>query len=461
MLLELLNAFCMSMKTFFVTLLASIWISAFAQVEPEIKNWSLQECIEYAVDNNLTVKSQTIQTAIDQENYLQAKQAWYPNLNAQVSFNNGWGLNTNPVTNVNTTEYTGQNSYWIGTNVPIYNGGRIHNQTKQGEINYEASQLDLEKAKNDLALAVALDYVNVLLNKEQLRVAIEQRDITEQQVERTGKLVQAGSSPQGELFEIEAQLAQEEQNVIITRNNVNLGLLQLAQRLQLEDYTTFDIESPELDMPEATLLNISAYEIYQTAINTQPDLPAAEARVSSASLEKKVASSGYMPSLSASSNFSTFWTNRLTTNPITGEENTFGDQLSNNWNTSLGLNLSVPIMNRRQNKSNVNRAHLRYLNSVNNREQVKNQLLQRIQQAHADAVAALETFYASEKSVKSSREAFKYTEERYNVGVVNVVDYNVAKNNLTRAESTMLRAKYDYLFKLRVLEFYYGNIQLR
>lgn len=433
----------------------------FAQVEQDSKIWSLEDCIEYAIDNNLTVRSQTIQTAIDQENYLQAKQAWYPNLNGQVSFSNGWGLNTNPVTNVNTTEYTGQNSYWVGTNVPIYNGGRIHNQTKQGEVNYQASQLDLEKSKNDLSLAVALDYVNVLLNKEQLRVAIEQRDITQQQVDRTSKLVDAGSSPRGELYEIEAQLAQEEQNVIVTRNNVNLGLLQLAQRLQLEDYTTFDIQSPELELPEATLLNITAYEIYQTALNTQPDLPAADARVMSAELDKKVAAAGYMPSLSASSNFSTFWTNRLTTNPITGEENTFGDQLSNNWNTSLGFNLSVPILNRRQNKSNVNRSHLRYLNSVNNREQVKNQLLQRIQQSHADAVAALETYYASEKSVKSSREAFKYTEERYNVGVVNVVDYNVAKNNLTRAESSMLRAKYDYLFKLRVLEFYYGNIQLR
>ncbi|MCE2495995.1 MAG: TolC family protein [Flavobacteriales bacterium] len=432
-----------------------------AQTEPETKLWSLQECVEYAVENNLTVRSQTIQTAIDQENYLQAKQAWYPTLNAQVSYNGGWGLNTNPVTNINTTEFTGQNSYWIGTNVPISRGGQIHNQTLQSEVNYNASQLDLEKAKNDLALTVALDYVNILLGKEQLRVALEQRDITQQQVDRTSKLVDAGSSPQGELYEIEAQLAQENQNVIVARNNVNLSLLQLAQRLQLDDYTGFDVETPEIEMPDPTLLNYTAYEIYQTALNTQPDLPAAEARVQSAQLDEKISSAGYIPSISLSSNFSSFWTNRLKTDPFTGEANTYGDQLSENWNTGVGVNMSIPILNRRQNKSNVNRSHLNYLRAVNNRENVKNQLLQRIQQAHADAVAALKAYDAAQVAVKSNREAFKYTEERYNVGVVNVVDYNVAKNNLTRAESSLLRAKYDYIFKYRVLDFYYGNMQLR
>lgn len=451
----------MKLKSLLATICVAFGMGLYGQTEPGTTDWSLEKCIEYAIENNLTVRSQTIQTAIDQENYLQAKQGWYPTLNAQVSYNGGWGLNTNPVTNINTTEFTGQNSYWIGTNVPVFNGGRIHNQTKQGETTLAASQLDLEKAKNDLALAVALDYVNILLGKEQLRVAIEQRDITQQQVDRTSKLVEAGSSPQGELYEIEAQLAQEEQNVIVARNNVNLSLLQLAQRLQLDDYTGFDVESPEIALPDPTLLNYTAYEIYQTALNTQPDLPAAEARVEVAKLEEKVASSGYVPSLSLSSNFSTFWTNRLVTNPITGEKNTYGDQLSDNWNAGMGVNLSIPILNRRQNKSNVNRAQLSYMRAVNNRETVKNQLLQRIQQAHADAVAALEAYDAAEKSVKSNREAFKYTEERYNVGVVNVVDYNVAKTNLTRAESSLLRAKYDYLFKYRVLEFYYGNMQLR
>ncbi len=432
-----------------------------AQTESENTVWSLEQCVAYAIDNNLTVRSQTIQTAIDQENYLQNKQAWYPNLNAGVSYNGGWGLNTNPVTNINTTEFTGQNSYFIGTNVPVFQGGQIYNQTKQGEINYNASQLDLEKAKNDLALAVALDYVNVLLGKEQMRVAEEQAAITQQQVDRTSKLVDAGSSPQGELFEIEAQLAQELQNVVVARNNVNLTLLQLAQRLQLEDYTGFDIETPEVVMPDPVLLNFTAYEIYQTALNTQPDLPAAEARVESAQLDEKIAQSGYAPSISLSGNFSTFWTNRLKNDPFTGEPNTYGDQLSENWNAGMGVNLNIPILNRRLNKTNVNRSHLNYLRAVNSRETVKNQLLQRIQQSHADAVAALEAYNASERALKSNREAFKYTEERYNVGVVNVVDYNVAKNNLTQSESSLLRAKYDYIFKYRVLDFYYGTMQLR
>ena len=256
-------------------------------------------------------------------------------------------------------------------------------------------------------------------------------------------------------------MAQELQNVVVARNNVNLTLLQLAQRLQLEDYTGFDIETPEVVMPDPVLLNFTAYEIYQTALNIQPDLPAAEARVQSALLDEKIAQSGYVPSISLSGNFSTFWTNRLKTDPFTGEPNTYGDQLSENWNAGMGVNLNIPILNRRLNKTNVNRSHLNYLRAVNSRETVKNQLLQRIQQSHADAVAALEAYNASERAVKSNREAFKYTEERYNVGVVNVVDYNVAKNNLTQSESSLLRAKYDYIFKYRVLDFYYGTMQLR
>jgi len=292
-------------------------------------------------------------------------------------------------------------------------------------------------------------YLTILFSKEQLRVAEEQLKVTTLQVERTSKLVEAGSAPQGDLYQIQAQYASEEQRKVAAEIALQNWLLQLAQLLQLEDYQSFDIVTPELELRDETLLKLTPQQIYQVAMENQPDIQASEMRVESARHDLAAAKGIYYPSVNLNLGASTGASDRIS--------NPFPEQWNDNISSNISLSLQMPIYNRRQIKTSVSRSHLNYLNSQLNKEQVSNALLQNIQSAFNDALAARKQYEADVKSVQALKESFKYTEERYNVGVVNSFDYNNSKNDLTRAESSLIRSKYDYIFKVMILEFYYSN----
>jgi outer membrane protein len=412
--------------------------------------WTLEQCLQYAVENNISIKQSMINVQVNEESRKQAEQSIIPNLNASASYINNFGLYIDPFTNeIDRFSRTQNANFGVNSSVAIFEGMTKYHNIESARLDAQAAMLDYDDAINDISLQISSTYLLILFNKEQLRVADEQLNVTSLQVERTSKLVEAGSVPQGDLYQIQAQYASEEQRKVAAEIALQNSLLQLAQLLQLEDYQSFDVVVPELELRDETLLKLTPQQIYDVAVEKQPDVQASSIRVESSRHNMAAAKGSYYPSLNLSVGASTGASDRIS--------DSFPQQWNDNIATNVNFSLRIPIYNRRQIRSTVSRSHLTYLNNQLNKDQVENTLLQNIQSAYNDALAARKQFEADVKSVQALTESFKYTEERYNVGVVNSFDYNNSKNDLTRAESSLVRSKYDYIFKVMILEFYYSN----
>lgn len=412
--------------------------------------WTLQQCIEYAKENNIQARQSLINMSVQEENLKESKQSIMPSVSAGASWVNNWGLFVDPFTNEIDRQLRIQNvNGSVNASVPLFQGLQNHYNIQQSKIDYSSAQLDYEAALNNVGLQVSSAYVAILFNMELVRVAENQVNVTQMQVDRIQKEVDAGSRPMGDLYDIEAQLAREEQSLVAAENNLIASKLQLAQLLMLDDYESFEIETPEMEMKNTVLLSMSPTEIYQKSLENQPQIESAELNVQSAEYGVGIAKSAYYPSLRMNGSISTGASDRIV--------DPFQQQWEENFSENLVFSLNIPIYSRRQIKSNVNRSQLNYQNSQLNLKQEKYNLLQNIQTAYNDAKAAFNKYKADEKTVLSLRESFKYVEERYNVGLINAYEYNLSKNQLTAAESEMIRDKFDYIFKLMVLEFYYAN----
>jgi outer membrane protein len=314
-------------------------------------------------------------------------------------------------------------------------------------------------------------------------VAAEQQRITVLQVNRTSKLVSAGSLAQGELLQLEAQLARDEQNTLATQNAVMIARLQLANLLQLENPEDFAIGSPQLNLPDPSVLDRPAQNVYQTAVENQPSVRAAEMRVLSGEKAVDVAFSGFLPTLSVVGQIGTNYSDQIPN--ITGSDDVFfpiglvegtgqtvfsqqtiatidgiqpfGNQITDNFNELVGLSLQVPIFNRMAVKNNLQNAKISADIARLNLDLEKNNLRQTIYQAHTDAKAAFLQFKAAEKAVEANRKAFDYARQRFEAGALNQIDFETAKNNLAASQSQYAQAKYDYIFRIKVLEFYLTN----
>lgn len=416
----------------------------------QAQKWTLQQCLEYALENNLDIQQSQIQSAIQEENYLEQKQSIYPNLNFSSSYTNNFGLYVDPFTNeLQKQKRTLNISMGMNAGVSLFSGLTNHHNIKSSKLSFESSVMSYEAIKNDISLNISTAFLTILFNKEILKVAEEQVKVTTEQVARTRELVNAGTLPRGNLYDIQAQLATEEQNLVAAENELLNSLLNLAQLLQLDQVVGFDIVTPVLDFRDERLMQLSPDQIFTTAVENQPIIRSAQLDILSAEHSLSAARGSYYPSLIMNLGINSGATD-ITPDPISS-------QLGDNVSERITLTLSVPIYNRRQVKSAVNRSELNLLSNKMQLEQQKNQLLQTIQRAYLDAVSSRKQYEADVKSVEALQESFTYTEERFNVGVVNTLDYNTAKNNLTRAESNLLRSKYDYIFKMMVLEFYYSN----
>lgn len=449
------------------------------------KVWSLEECVNYALENNIQVRTNAMQTRINKNNLEAAWWNYSPGVSANS--NSGWnfGLNIDPVTNQISETRRFTSSLSIGAQWVLYDGGRKYNSIAQNNHQYLASLYDLERISNDVRLNVASAYLQVLLNREILSVAEEQLKISDLQVKRTGKLVDAGSAPKGDLLQFEAQQARDEQNAVAARNSLLISKLQLANLLQLANPDDFEVADPQLEVPEPVLLTTSPSRIFGTAVENQPGILAAEERIKSSEEAVDWSQGGYWPTLSLQGQVGSSYSDQIKEATVTNEINipvpvydnngdvifiqqnqvvpsdfrnkAFSDQLSDNINEYFGFSLNVPIFNRMQVKNNVQNAIIQREISQLQLEQEKNSLRQVIYQAHADAKASYNSYLAAQKAVDASQESFKYADERFQVGAINQFDYENAKNSLAVAKSEMLRAKYDFIFKIKVLEFYLTN----
>lgn len=430
---------------FFFVLLLSV-SSAFAQ-----KVWTLEDCINYAFENNIQIKQSKLQVQSVQADLLQSKLDFIPSINGYSSANYSWGRSLDS-SNVYRKQNTFGSSLGVRSDVTLFGGLQKHNILKQNELSYAASQYDSEKMENDIALSLTAAYLNILFNHEMLLVAQSQADITKQQISRTKELVDAGTLPQGDLLEIQAQGMTEEVNVIKADNNLSLSYLDLLQMLDLPANEEFEIEQPNIEISG----DIDIYpseQVYANAVTFMPEIKSAELNVLSAQRGVKIAKGAIYPSVSISGGIGSNYYNLM---PVSTAFATFGKQLQDNLNEYITLSLSVPIFNSYQTTTRVRKAKIQSLNSKFNLDLAKNSLRKNIEQKYFDAIAAYKTYNANKASVKSLEEAFKYTEEKFNLGMVNSLDYNQAKSKLTQAQSELLRAKYDYIFKTKILDFYMG-----
>ena len=449
------------------------------------KPWTLQQCIEYALKNNIQIKQNILNEKLSEASLLQNKAQLLPNLSGSISNSYNNGKKVDPFTNSFVTgDWTQSMNYSLSTSVTLFGGFQTLNLIKQSKYDMLASQQDVLKMQNDVSLNIASAYLQILFAQELLVAAQSQSDITKLQADRIQKIVDVGNLPKENLLNIQAQLASEEVNAVNAENNLSLSSLNLIQMLNLDTVQNFSIAKPELSLPSETMLNTTAGQIYDAALTRQPEIKSAEFKLKSSEKGIPIARAGMFPRLSLSASYGSgysgastqaiglpslngYFLNGDTTSSgdyvyspdysYTTETTPFNTQLDNNLNRSVGFYLTVPLFNNLQTYTAVTRAKISRENSVLALQLEKNNLRQKIQQSYNDASSSLKKYQASKKAVDAMEESFKYMEQKFNVGAATSTEYSDSKNKLIKAKSDMLQAKYDYVFKLKVLDFYQGK----
>jgi outer membrane protein len=452
------------MKNFFVLLLILILFSA-GNMMAQQKVWSLEECIGYAINNNIQIKQQAIQSEFQKNSLDLAKFRVLPTVNGSATHNYSFGRALDQTTYQYTDQQTVQsNNFYIGAGLTLFNGLQTFNTIKKYQYELLAGDEDLQNIKDNIALTVAMDYLQILLNKELVAATGNQLQITLQQIEKTKKLVDAGSSARGNLLQIESQAAQEELQLITMKNQLDLSYLNITQLLELKTPLGFEVNVPLIGVDTNSIISGNIDEIYSVALGKRPEVKSSELKLKASESDLKISKGGRSPRLSMNSSFSTGYSDirkkllgydSVTFSPIQGKYS-FADQVNDNINWGLGFTLNIPILNGWQVNKNISNAKLSLQSSSYTLESTKKTLYKNIQQAFADAVAALKKYNASNKAVTSMQESFRYTEQKFNVGLVTPVDYNAAKTQLLKAQSDLAQSKYEFIFKTKVLDFYKG-----
>ncbi|WP_370090417.1 TolC family protein [Ekhidna sp.] len=441
-------------------LITTLILLGFASIGQEKRALSLEECIEIAVKNNLNVKRSELNMQSAQVNLEQSKASRYPSLNASGNYGFNWGRGIDPTTNQFIDQRINFNSIGASSSLPLIQGLQITNGIKQDKLSMEASRKDLEKAENDISLNTAQFYLNVIFNKELLDNATFQLESSRQQLDRTSKLVESGALPLANKLQLESQVATNEVNLINAQNNLDLALLALKQALLLPPGQEIDVIIPDVTIDQAEIENTSITELYNEALANMPEIQSSALRVESADVGVDVAKGGMYPTITLSGSLDTRYSDAAQQfDPVSGEFETIplSTQYDNNLSRGLSANLRIPIFNGFSTRSNIQRSKIALQQAEINEKEQQNLLYQTIESSYRNAVAAAKTFTASQKQVASLEETLRAVENQYNNGAANFTDYQVASNNLFQARTDLSRAKYDFIFKQKVLEFYQGK----
>jgi len=467
------------MKKLKCTLLFLIFISQLIAQ----KQWTLKECIDYAMEHNIQLKQQQLNLSLSEGNLMQSKMALLPNINGSANQVYNYGKTIDMFTNTFATEKVQSNNFYISSGITLFDGFKLLNTIRQNQYETMASSYNLAKYQNDMSLSIATAYLQILYNMELLDIAKNQLEISKQQVERTKKLVDAGVLTKGSLLTIQSQEASDELMLINAQNQLDLSYLTLIQLIDLDSPKDFAIVKPNFEIaPDISLLQ-EPMQIYEKSLSILPEIKSAELKVKSAYTNLSIARGNLSPNLSLRGSIGTGYSGASTrytglsdagvqtigyTNepipiPVVApllvanyEKIPFNDQINDNVNKSIGLYLSIPIFNNFQVKNSIAASKINLKNAEYTLELTKNNLNKTIYQAYADAKAALKKYYATIKTVEAMEESFKYTKQRFDVGLVNSLDYNDASNKLYKAKSDLLQAKYDYIFRIKILDFYQG-----
>lgn len=415
------------------------------------KKWSLQECVDYALENNITILQGENSILNNEQNIDAAKGQFLPSVSGFVGHTLSLGnRELFPGQFVDRTDNSTNAS--ISLNQTVFNGFRLTNLYKQSQLNLETSKLELNRIKDDISLNVVNAYLNVLFNIENLEIAKAQYSFSKKQLDQVRDLVDAGVQPQANVYDAEATLSSDLQSVTVAENNYELALLSLSQLLQLP-YEGFEVEVIELDNPSSELMYNNASPIVSYALDNRYEIKVAQKNIENSALNTEISKSGYLPTVSFNYAFGSnvFFTNLIDT------EDSFFNQLNNQKGHRFSLNVSVPIFSQFQNKTNVAKAKIQEENAQLNLKQAKLDVEANVQRAFTDAKAALRAYEAAKSSLQSQEIAFQNSQDRYDIGAMNAFDLEQSRLRLVNAESSLINAKYDFIFKTKVLDFYLGK----
>ncbi len=464
------------------TLIMSVFLVSSLSAQEQ---WDLEKCIRYAWENSLSIKQLGYDYQSGEINQELSQQAKYPNLSGSGGAQLNFGRSLDPTTDAFSTQSFFSNSYSLNTGVTLFNGFRLRNQLKQSGLILEAAERDIEQAKRDIALDVASAYLGAILAKENMATVQFSIDLSKEQLTQIDKLIAAGARPRNERLDILAQLSLNEQDYISAQNNLNISMLNLKQLMN------YDVENElTLVIPDENVITLfsdpdklSFTEVYDLAVQNQPNIEAGKIRIMSSEMDVDIAKSALYPSIFAGGSIGTNYSNKgqrvdaieetinntpvlidgdaaiigfPSANVITSK-NPYFNQIDENLFYGVGVNVNVPIYNNYQAKSGIEQAKLNVLRAKNQNDQQLQRLKTSVQQSLAEAQTAKKALEVSKTTVEAQQAAFANAEKRFELGAINTFDYIQAKNQYDSATIRALLAKYDYIFKVKILDFYLGK----
>ena len=436
----------------FVIVITSLNNVAFGQ-----EKWDLRQCVEYAWKNNISIKQKDIDARIAAVSFRQAKWQQYPTANLSNNTNLQFGRSIDPTTNQFTSVQLLSQSFAVNTGINVFNWNRMVYDITSARYQAEAAEADVEKIKNDIGLSVANYYLQVLLSRQQVEVAKVQLAQTLNQVQLTRKKVDAGAAPELDALTLEGQYATDSSTYITAQANANLNLLQLKGVLNVDAAAAFDVETPPVEqIPVEPILELLPENVFTIAMKNQPAQKANALRLKSMEAGVKSVRANFYPTIGFGAGLGTNFANILKGKSIEKVWEGWGTQMTDNFRQNIGLSISVPILNGGQAKFGYEKAKLNYKGAEITIEQANQTLKNDIYQAYYNATAALEKYNATQKAVATSQKTFDFASKRYELGLLNIFDLITSQNNLTKARYDMAYARVDYVFKMKVLEFYKG-----
>lgn len=443
------------MKKTFITIFSLLLFVASGMAQ-EKNSWTLDECITYALENNISLKRQELATELNKKDFEQSKLNALPNLNGQIQHNMGSGrlLDEGTYEWVNTD--LRQGNLGLASSVTLFNGLTGYNTVRMMKANYLASLENLELYENNLLLQVMTAYLDMLRKAELYEISIEKVKITQLQVERMEMMMQVGNASEGEVLEVKAQSSNEGYNMILAKNQVEVARLTLTQLLNLPAEESMDIIQPVI--PEPNVLQMPDMdEVYQSALGLLPQIKAAEYTIDYYDRNLAVSRGALTPEVFARAYYNSNYNNLLPNPRNINEDYPFDQQIVDNRYSQLSVGITIPIFNKWQGRTGISKAKINLQDARYNLEYSKQQLFKEIQQYYTDAKASLENYNAASEILANSEEAYRYADEKFKVGMATALELAEARNRLFASRSEMVSAKYVFVFYLKILDFYQGK----
>jgi outer membrane protein len=429
-------------------IICSIVLFSFAFAKAQQNNgWTLQECIQQAIDKNISIKNGELDKEVAVVEKRDALGNFLPSLNLSARRTVSQGFQFNPVSGFQNNKRTNL-SGGASSGVTIFDGLRSFRQYKRANLSAEAADYRLQNLIDNTAVNVANTFLNVLFNRENLQVLLKQHEVTNSQIKQTQNLVEAGSLPRGDLLEIQATYESENQQIITAQNSLTISKLNLAQLLMIEDYENFDVAEVDYSVPVTTILDNEVDQVVNNALDTRSEIKIAEINKKLSTQDLLIARSGYSPTVTGFLNYNT--------NAQEDTDLAIIDQLYLLDGISYGISLNVPVLNGFSTRNQVDRAKINLERANIAEQQAKLDLEALVYRAYTDAEGSKVAYASALKTIEARRTAFEYSQERYNVGLLNAFDFEQSRQQVVSAENQVIQSKYQYIFNLKVLELYFG-----